>query len=139
MDSIELLDVKSKKAKEYRKNVYVREAVQVILFLEQLFCSVNCERVRKFIGKNCELVKIYRIYIFYIETNCKGIYIYIYIYIYRIYFDKLGYGGAIPNCSHVPTNKGAEPTLLATLPCAPFITEHKIEIFSLRSDRFVSM
>jgi len=133
MDSIELLGVKSKKAKEYRKNVYVREAVQVILFLEQLFCSVNCERVRKFIGKNCELVKIYRIYSTLRQIARE------YIYIYRIYFDKLGYGGAIPNCSHVPTNKGAEPTLLATLPCAPFITEHKIEIFSLRSDRFVSM
>jgi hypothetical protein len=77
MDSIELLDVKSKKAKEYRKNVYVREAVQVILFLEQLFCSVNCERVRKFIGKNCELVKIYRIYSTLRQIAREYIYIYI--------------------------------------------------------------
>jgi hypothetical protein len=112
MDSIELLDVKSKKAKEYRKNVYVREAVQVILFLEQLFCSVNCERVRKFIGKNCELVKIYRIYIFYIETNCKGIYIYIYIYIY-IEFILTNWGTVEPS----PTAATSQQTKGRSQPC----------------------
>ncbi len=42
MDSIELLDVKSKKAKEYILKKCICAAVQVVLFLEQLFCSA-CE------------------------------------------------------------------------------------------------